>query len=584
MSQISSISQPQTSLKIYLRLLGYVKPYWLLFLISILGFVVFALTQPLLTHMFGVLIDAVEAADSKDRLLLPLSVVAIFAVRGLGGFVGSYFLARVAQGIVHTLRTQLFNKLTILPGSFFDEQNSGHLISRITYDTAGVTTAATGALKVLIREGVTVIALLSYLLYIDWKLTMVFFAVGPFIGIIVSKVGKRLRKLSTKVQVAMGHITHVSSEMINGYREMRSFGGENYEKTRFEQASRNNMRQNIKIALMASATTPIIQLIMSIAMAMLFYAAFGFFEGDSAGAFVAYLTTAGLIQKPVRQLSEVIGDVQKGVAAAESVFQQLDQVAETDSGHHETERARGKLSIRKLNFAYNADDGNVLEDINLEIEPGQVVALVGRSGSGKSTLASLIPRFYSHANGDILLDGRPLQDYRLKNLRRQIALVNQSVTLFNDTVANNIAYGDLAVSSREQVVAAAMAAHALEFIERMPEGFDTLIGEDGARLSGGQRQRLAIARALLKDAPILILDEATSALDTESERAIQEALEEVMKGRTTLVIAHRLSTIEMADKIVVMEQGRIVEQGSHKELLAQQGAYAKLHSLQFTDS
>ena len=545
---------------------------------------VFALTQPLLTHMFGVLIDAVEAADSKDRLLLPLSVVAIFAVRGLGGFVGSYFLARVAQGIVHTLRTQLFNKLTILPGSFFDEQNSGHLISRITYDTAGVTTAATGALKVLIREGVTVIALLSYLLYIDWKLTMVFFAVGPFIGIIVSKVGKRLRKLSTKVQVAMGHITHVSSEMINGYREMRSFGGENYEKTRFEQASRNNMRQNIKIALMASATTPIIQLIMSIAMAMLFYAAFGFFEGDSAGAFVAYLTTAGLIQKPVRQLSEVIGDVQKGVAAAESVFQQLDQVAETDSGHHETERARGKLSIRKLNFAYNADDGNVLEDINLEIEPGQVVALVGRSGSGKSTLASLIPRFYSHANGDILLDGRPLQDYRLKNLRRQIALVNQSVTLFNDTVANNIAYGDLAVSSREQVVAAAMAAHALEFIERMPEGFDTLIGEDGARLSGGQRQRLAIARALLKDAPILILDEATSALDTESERAIQEALEEVMKGRTTLVIAHRLSTIEMADKIVVMEQGRIVEQGSHKELLAQQGAYAKLHSLQFTDS
>ena len=584
MSQISSISQPQTSLKIYLRLLGYVKPYWLLFLISILGFVVFALTQPLLTHMFGVLIDAVEAADSKDRLLLPLSVVAIFAVRGLGGFVGSYFLARVAQGIVHTLRTQLFNKLTILPGSFFDEQNSGHLISRITYDTAGVTTAATGALKVLIREGVTVIALLSYLLYIDWKLTMVFFAVGPFIGIIVSKVGKRLRKLSTKVQVAMGHITHVSSEMINGYREMRSFGGENYEKTRFEQASRNNMRQNIKIALMASATTPIIQLIMSIAMAMLFYAAFGFFEGDSAGAFVAYLTTAGLIQKPVRQLSEVIGDVQKGVAAAESVFQQLDQVAETDSGHHETERARGKLSIRKLNFAYNADDGNVLEDINLEIEPGQVVALVGRSGSGKTTLASLIPRFYSHANGDILLDGRPLQDYRLKNLRRQIALVNQSVTLFNDTVANNIAYGDLAVSSREQVVAAAMAAHALEFIERMPEGFDTLIGEDGARLSGGQRQRLAIARALLKDAPILILDEATSALDTESERAIQEALEEVMKGRTTLVIAHRLSTIEMADKIVVMEQGRIVEQGSHKELLAQQGAYAKLHSLQFTDS
>jgi len=572
-----------SSLKIYLRLLAYVKPYWVLFSISILGFVVFALTQPLLAHMFGVLIDAVEGASAEDRLWLPLSVVGIFVVRGLGGFVGSYFLERVAQGIVHTLRTQLFNHFTRLPSLFFDNSNSGYLISKVTYDTAGVTIAATGALKILIREGVTVIALLVYLLYIDWKLTLVFFAVGPFIGIIVSRVGKRLRKLSGRVQLAMGHITHVCSEMINGYREMRSFGGEQYEIQRFEEASRNNMRQNVKIAFTSSAATPLIQVIMSIAMAALFYAAFGFFEGKSAGAFVAYLTTAGLIQKPVRQLSEVIGSIQKGVAAAASVFQQLDQVPEEDTGTHAVERVKGRLSIQNLNFAYSMDEGNVLHDLSLEVKAGQVVALVGRSGSGKSTLASLIPRFYRCSDGCILIDGVPVEHYQLQNLRRQTALVNQNVTLFNDTVANNIAYGEMAGASREQIHTAAKAAHALEFIEQMPEGFDTLIGEDGARLSGGQRQRLAIARALLKDAPILILDEATSALDTESERAIQAALEEVMKGRTTLVIAHRLSTIEKADKIVVMEQGRIIEQGSHVELLAAQGAYANLHAMQFSD-
>jgi len=587
MSQVSSnpvIAVPeQNSLKIYLRLLAYVKPYWLLFSISILGFVLFALTQPLLAHMFGVLIDAVEGANPKDRLWLPLSVVGIFVVRGLGGFVGSYFLERVAQGIVHTLRTQLFNHFTQLPGLFFDNNNSGYLISKVTYDTAGVTIAATGALKILIREGVTVVALLAYLLYIDWKLTLVFFAVGPFIGLIVSRVGKRLRKLSGRVQQAMGHITHVCSEMINGYREMRSFGGENYEKRRFEEASHNNMRQNVKIALTSSAATPVIQVIMSLAMAALFYAAFGFFEGKSAGNFVAYLTTAGLIQKPVRQLSEIISNIQKGVAAAASVFQQLDQTPEKDTGAHTVTRVKGRLSIQHLNFAYNISEGNVLHDISLDIKEGQVVALVGRSGSGKSTLASLIPRFYTHHDGVILIDGVPVQDYELKNLRQQTALVNQSVTLFNDSVANNIAYGEMAGASLQQIQAAAKAAHALEFIEKMPEGFDTLIGEDGARLSGGQRQRLAIARALLKDAPILILDEATSALDTESERAIQAALEEVMKGRTTLVIAHRLSTIEKADKIVVMEQGRIIEQGSHVELLAAQGAYAKLHSMQFRD-
>lgn len=576
--------QSQTnSLKIYLRLLTYVKPYWGYFALSIIGLLGFAATEPLLVKLTGELIDAVERGNADDRIWLPLSVVGVFVIRGIAGFIGSYFMAHVAQGIVHTLRTQLFNQLTTLPGRYFDDNNSGHLISRITYDVAGVTTAATSSLKVIVRQGGTVLALLGFMLYTDWRLTLIFFAVAPVIGGIISFVGKRLRRLSSKVQVVMGSITHVCSEMISGYREMRTFGGEDYEKQRFEAVSGDNRKQNLKIALTSSATTPVIQILIAVSMGALFYAAFGFIEDKTSGEFVAYLMAAGLIPKPMRQLTEVIADIQKGVAAAASVFQQLDESSEQDTGSNSVERVSGKLSIRNLNFSYNPEEGNVLKDINLDIEPGQVVALVGRSGSGKTTLASLIPRFYHHTDGHILLDDVPLQDYSLKNLRRQTALVNQNVTLFNDTVANNIAYGDLAGAPMEDIRKAAIAAHALEFIEQMPEGFDTIIGEDGTRLSGGQRQRLAIARALLKDAPVLILDEATSALDTESERAIQQALEAVIEGRTTLVIAHRLSTIENADKIVVMEQGEIVEQGSHSELIALQGAYAKLHSMQFSD-
>lgn len=576
-------SQLQTDARIYFRLLSYLKPHSLLFLFSIFGFLLFSASQPALAQVMEGLINAIESGDKDQKIIIPALMMAIFAIRGIGSFIGNYFLAKVSLNIVHTLRMQLFNHLTRLPGWYFDANNSGNLISRITYNVNGVTGAATDALKVIIREGLTVIFLLGYLLWKDWKLTMVFVVIAPFIGILVSYVGKRLKKLASKIQVVMGNITQICSEMIAGYRVMRSFSGEEYEKLRFEAASRDNLKQNLKLVKTSAIATPVMQLLVALAMGVLVYLAMTFMDTNSSGAFIAYITAAGLIPKPVRQLSEVYGTIQKGIAAAQSVFEQLDEKPETDKGTHNPDRVQGDISIRNLSFSYNQEDGDVLHNLSLEIKTGETIALVGGSGSGKTTLASLIPRFYDYSNGEICIDNTPIKEYGLNTLREQIALVNQDVVLFNDTVMNNIAYGSLASSNKDAIYHAARMAHAIEFIDRMPEGMNTLIGEDGTRLSGGQRQRLAIARALLKDAPILILDEATSALDTESERAIQSALDELVKGRTTIIIAHRLSTIEGADKIVVMDKGRIVEIGSHKELIQKQGAYARLHDIQFQE-
>lgn len=584
-------SPAPSSLKIYLRLLTYVRPYWGMFALSIVGFVIFASTQPMLAGILKYFVDGLSNPEAvlfptvpylKDLQLLmavPLLIILIAAWQGLGSFLGNYYLAKVSLGLVHDLRVELFNKLLVLPNRYFDTHNSGHLISRITFNVTMVTGAATDAIKVVIREGLTVVFLFAYLLWMNWKLTLVMLAILPLIAIMVSSTSKKFRKQSKKIQVAMGDVTHVASETIQGYRVVRSFGGERYEEQRFAAASQGNTDKQLRMTKTGAVYTPMLQLVIYTAMAVLMFLVL-FLRGDAtAGDLVAYITAAGLLPKPIRQLSEVSSTIQKGVAGAESIFEQLDVEPEVDNGTVERDRVSGHLEVRNLSFTYPGTEREVLKNISFTAAPGQMIALVGRSGSGKSTLASLIPRFYHHDIGEIMLDDVEIEDYRLRNLRRHVAQVTQHVTLFNDTIANNIAYGDLAGAPRADIEKAAKDAYAMDFIAEMPEGLDTQVGENGVLLSGGQRQRLAIARALLKNAPLLILDEATSALDTESERHIQAALDQVMKGRTTLVIAHRLSTIEKADLILVMDHGEIVERGTHAELLAQNGYYSRLHAM-----
>ncbi|WP_297793675.1 lipid A export permease/ATP-binding protein MsbA [uncultured Marinobacter sp.] len=569
----------------YKRLLAYVKPFWLAFSLAVLGNVIYAAASTGMAAAMEYVIEAIENPTDQNRILLTLLIVGVFAFRGLGTFLSQYFISYVGRQVINALRTQVFDRLMTLPSRYFDDNASGRLVSKLTFNVEQVAEATTNAVTITLREGLTIVGLLGFMLYTNWKLTIVFLAVGPIIGFVVSYASKRFRRISQRIQGSMGDITHVASESISGYRVVRTFGGEDYERERFREVSEKNLKQSLKMASTQAISVPVIQVLVAVAIAALVWTMLspGIRGEMSTGELIAFITAATTMAKPIRQVTSVHAKIQKGVAAALDVFGTIDEEPEHDDGTFSPTRVNGDIEFDDVSFRYRDQLDDVLTGISLDIPAGQSVALVGRSGSGKSTLVSLLPRFYEYTGGDIRIDGHSLKEFSLQALRAQIALVTQNVVLFNDTIAANIGYGALRHCSREEIREAAAKAHALEFIDRMPEGLDTMIGDNGVMLSGGQRQRLAIARALLKDAPILILDEATSALDTESERHIQEALETVMQGRTTLVIAHRLSTIEKADRILVMDGGQIVESGRHDELLATGGAYAQLHQMQFSE-
>lgn len=577
--------QPGEGWDTYKRLLAYVKPFWLAFTLAVVGNVIYAAASTGMAAAMEYVIAAIENPTEQNRILLTALIVSMFTIRGVGTFLSQYFISYVGRQVINSLRNDVFNRLMTLPSRYFDEHAAGRLVSKLTFNVEQVAEATTNAVTITLREGLTIVGLLSFMLYTNWKLTLIFVAVGPLIAAVVSYASKRFRKISQRIQGSMGDITHVASESIIGYRVVRTFGGEEYEKARFQKVNERNLKQSLKMASTQAISVPVVQTLVAVAIAALVWTMLApEIRGEmTTGQLVAFITAATTMAKPIRQVTSVHSQIQKGVAAAYDVFETIDEAPEQDPGSYAPERVEGNIEFDDVSFRYRDQLDNVLEGISVDVPAGQSVALVGRSGSGKSTMVSLLPRFYEYTGGDIRIDGRSLKDFSLKALRAQIALVTQSVVLFNDSIAANIAYGALRECSREEIREAAGKAHALEFIDRMPDGLDTMIGDNGVMLSGGQRQRLAIARALLKDAPILILDEATSALDTESERHIQEALETVIQGRTTLVIAHRLSTIESADRILVMDDGRIVESGRHDELLAKNGAYAQLHQMQFSE-
>ena len=573
---------PNGDWKTYKRLLGYVAPYWLLMLFSILGFLVAAGAEAYFGYLFGQLIDSWDDAVLRAAASIPLLMFATAVIRAIGTILGESLIARVSFHVVFNLRQSLFDQLLKLPSGYFDLNTQGHIISRLTFTVAQLRDTGTDALRAIMQDGLKVVVYLGAMLWLNWQLTLLFIGTLPILALVVIFASNRFRRISRRIQNSMGDVTHVVSEAVAGYRVVRTFGGEDYETQRFYRSSRVNRNQNLKMAITKVFSAQINETIVALAICILILLLYDTGGDLTSGQAVTFLTWAGLLGRPIRKLSEVNAKLQRGLAAADDVFGQLDQGVETNAGGVDLDDAEGALEFENVSFHY-ADEKPVLRNISLTIHPGQTVALVGRSGSGKTTFASLIPRFYDLKEGRITLDGKDIRDYTLKSLRRQIALVSQQVTLFNDTLRNNIAYGDLSGTDENALHQAIAKAHATEFIEALPEGLDTVVGDDGVLLSGGQRQRVAIARALLKDAPILILDEATSALDNESERHIQAALDAVIEGRTTIVIAHRLSTVESADVIVVLDEGAIVEAGTHTALLNQGGLYADLHSVHFQD-
>lgn len=580
-------SHTQETRLIYARLLRYSLPHWKAFALSVLAMLVFAATNTGFAALMKPMIDgSFVAKDPTVIRLVPLLIIGLFLARGAANFISSYCMSWVGREVILELRRAMFAKLLCLPTRFYDKTSSGELLSKLIYDVEQVNQAATNALANVVKDGFSIIGLLIWMAYINWLLTVIFIVAGPPIAYLMASVNKRFRRISGRIQHSMADVTAVSEEAISGHRVVKIFGGESYEAQRFEHINNTNRKLNMKMAAVSAASVGTIEFIAASALAGIIYLATlpAVLDSVSVGSFMSFVVAMMLLMPSIKRLTTVMPMVQRGVAAAESIFGLLDQDAEPDQGTKNIARSRGRVEFRSVTFAYNTGKGEVLHDINLAIAPGQCVALVGRSGSGKSTLASLLPRFYEVSDGGIFLDDQDIRGLRLANLREQIAWVGQDVVLFNDSIAHNIAYGALGNIGAAEIVRAAEAAHAMEFIAKLPDGLDTMVGENGVLLSGGQRQRLAIARALLKNAPVLILDEATSALDTESERHIQAALAEVMRHRTTLVIAHRLSTIENADQIAVLDRGRIVEQGRHGELLARNGHYAGLYQMQFHGS
>ena len=579
------MTPPLDGKQLYLRLLRYVMPYWRVFLVSLLAMVVVAATEPALPALLKPLLDGSFVKKDQELMrLMPLLLVGLIVVRGIAGFISSYAISWVSSKVVLDLRCLMFGKLIALPTGYYDDNSSGTLISKVTYDVNQVTNAATDVVTVLVRDSLTIAGLLGWLLYLNWKLTLIALAVVPIIAFVIRSVSSRLRAMSRGGQQAMGNITHVLDETIECQKVIKVFGGQEYETKRFFDAAAKVRRYALKQTMAAASTVPLVQFLAVTALSIIIYIATQQSASNetTVGGFISFLTAMLMLLAPLKRLTGVTENLQRGLAAAESVFKLVDEDAEPDKGGIALPQVQGALEFRDLRFAYPRSEKIALDGISLAIRPGETVALVGQSGSGKTTLANLIPRFYIPTGGQILLDGHDIQSIRLADLRAHTALVSQDVVLFNDTVMANIAYGRQGGASEAEVVAAAEAAHAMEFIRDMPQGLLTDIGENGVRLSGGQRQRLAIARAILKNAPILILDEATSALDTESERHVQAALETLMQGRTTIVIAHRLSTIEKADRIVVLQKGKIAEVGSHRELLEKDGIYANLHRIQFS--
>jgi subfamily B ATP-binding cassette protein MsbA len=576
--------QHMTSTELYLRLLRYVSPYWKVFVLALLGMVVVAVTEPALPALMKPLLDGTFV--HKDEALMrwmPWVILALVVVRGSAEYVASYGINWVGNKLVMDLRQAMFDKLLTLPNSVYDDRATGNLISKLTYDVTQVTAAGTSVLTALFKDSLSLLGLLAWLLWLNWKLTLLALVMAPLIVGVVRLISVRLRNSSRAVQQAMGDVTQVLQETIDGHKVVKLFGGQRYEAARFAEQANRVRRFMMKQATAAAASVPVVQFLAGIALATIVYLATQQSSANeiTVGEFVSFVTAMLMLTAPLKRITGVNEPLQRGLAAAESVFELIDQDGESDPGRAAIARARGEIRFDDVSFSYIDAKRLALDAITLTVNPGETVALVGASGSGKSTFANLVPRFYRPTRGRILLDGHDLETLTLASLRANIALVSQDVVLFNDSVAANIAYGAMRDTSEVDIVAAAEAAHAMEFIRHMPQGLQTLVGENGVKLSGGQRQRLAIARALLKNAPVLILDEATSALDSESERQVQAALEALIQGRTTIVIAHRLSTIENAGRIVVLDQGRIAEIGNHGELLAAEGMYARLYRIQF---